>query len=108
MNQRNHMTVMAVTFSRTTMEQEQVIITKCFAKDEKQKKQTHTCSMACAFALSSSFSRSFSALRSAVDVVFIARKSNVIHSSLWEMETDNVCGGGKQRKRKMYKLRDDQ
>lgn len=63
--------------------------------------------MACAFALSSSFSRSFSALFSAVDVVFIARKSKVIHSSLYVTETERVCvcvcvwgrgwGVGKQR-----------
>lgn len=47
---------------------------------------THTCSIAWAFALSSSFSRSFSALFSAVDVVLIARKSKVIHSSLYRTE----------------------
>lgn len=39
--------------------------------------------MARAFSLSSSFCLSFSARRSAVDVVFMVKKSKVIHSSLW-------------------------
>ncbi len=72
------------------------IRTDCFNTNYKQHCRLHepsccletqtslTCSIDSAFCLSVSFSASFCARLSAREVVFIARKSKVIHSSLYE------------------------
>ncbi len=72
------------------------IRTDCFNTNYKQHCRLHepaccletqtslTCSIDSAFCLSVSFSASFCARLSAREVVFIARKSKVIHSSLYK------------------------